>query len=190
MISYDIYKRIKIALPQMDITDPSGWSNQPADDKIQVVSSSTSDVHKVTVWGTQITTGKIFSEEITLDGTTAVDSVRDDWDDLLGFFSGVKRGDYTIPVGNLTLREKTGGDTIQTISAGKISKGFLFLNLPGEIAEIIVDIGRLYHGKTYVTSLTGAPCADKEQLKTEQDLYLATDGYDAKITMKIYEQSA
>lgn len=132
-------------IPVMDITAWSGFTNQPNNDGIEVVSDSASDTQKITIFGTTVTTGAFCYETVTLTGVTAVATTKTDWGNIIGAFLGEIDGTEVVPaVGTITIREASGDQTITTIAAGKISKGMVVLDLDGEDISAIVVSGNVY----------------------------------------------
>lgn len=96
------------------------FGNQPASDTISVVSSSVADTtQKCRLIGTTQGGQVVVSEEVSLTGTVAVDSVKANWGLLLGaILDGVCAG-------TVTIKEKSGGLTICTIAPAALTAGIL-----------------------------------------------------------------
>ncbi len=94
------------------------FGNQPANDAVEVVSSSASDTTRtVTIYGTTNGSDTTVAETVTLNGTTAVATTKTDWGIVLGVeLSGVT-------VGTITIREASGDATITTIAPTSVSAG-------------------------------------------------------------------
>lgn len=94
------------------------FTNQPANDAIEVLSSSAADTtQSVTVYGTTNGTDTVVAETIALNGTTPVASVKVDWGVILGW-------ELSAPcAGTVTLREASADQTISTATTGVLSKG-------------------------------------------------------------------
>jgi hypothetical protein len=99
----------------------SAFANQPNNDQLTLESSNAADTDiTVTVIGT--TTGGVVTvvEAKALDGTdatTAVDTVKTDW----GYVLALKLNKAA--QGNIIVKEKSGGLTVATITAGQTSLG-------------------------------------------------------------------
>ncbi len=102
------------------------FTNQPANDAIEVISNSISDTQQLTLWGTTNGGVVLVSETITLTGTTAVTTAKSDWGVLLGV--EVPYGQKPA-AGTITIREASGNAAITTLTAGQRRKGVV--NVPG-----------------------------------------------------------
>jgi uncharacterized protein (UPF0333 family) len=86
------------------------FTNQPANDGIEVVSASAADTTQtVTIIGTTTGTDTVVAETVTLNGTTPVATTKTDW----GVVLALKKSAAT--AGTVTVREASAD---QTISAG------------------------------------------------------------------------
>lgn len=93
-------------------------ANQPANDIVQVVSSSAADTTQVvTLIGTTTGTNTIVVQTVALNGTTAVDSLKSDW----GIIVAVKLSASC--AGTVTIRKKTGPATIITLATTVLQAG-------------------------------------------------------------------
>lgn len=151
-----LHRAINRIIPIFELTAVS-TSNQPANDDIQVVSDNAGDTQQITLFG--IDNANIFQyHTITLNGTTAVDSVLNPkWKTLYGAFLGDRYGNISKrAVGTVTLKEKSGGLSIATIAAGKLSTGMLFFDVTGQ--DIILEniSGNTWFNPKGVASTTGA----------------------------------
>jgi hypothetical protein len=152
----EAFKQIKRIIPIFEVTAISA-SNQPANDDIQVVSDSTSDTQILTLQG--IDNSDVFqSVAITLNGTTAVDSVlTTKWKTFYGAFLGDKYGNISSrAVGTITIKEKSGGATIATIAAGKLSTGSFRFYLGGQNVVLENISGNTFFNTLAQASTTGA----------------------------------
>ena len=96
------------------------FTNQPANDGLEIGSSSADDVtQSVTVYGTTTGTDTVVAETIALTGTTFVSTVKTDWGAILGYELDAAC------VGTVTLREASGNATVSTIAAGSLTKGIV-----------------------------------------------------------------
>lgn len=150
-------------IPVFDVTAWSGFTNQPANDGVEVVSDSASDTQKITIFGTTVTTGVFCYETIILTGATAVATTKTNWGNIVGAFLGDINGQNVVPaVGTITIREASADQTITTIAAGKISKGLVAFDLDDEDISAIVVSGNVYAKQfavgatTLVTTANGA----------------------------------
>ena len=96
-----------------------GFTNQPAGDGIEIVSSSAADTTQtVTIYGTVTgSTTVVTSETVTLTGATEVPTVIVAWQNILGIELSAAT------VGNITVREASGDQTVTTITSGVLSAG-------------------------------------------------------------------
>jgi len=180
LLKSELFKRINYIVPLFDIGGSAFDNNAGINDIVQVISNSASDTGIITLVG--ITHGKndLVYETIKLNGTTAVDSVKEDWGSLYGVFLGDINGkNCSAAVGTITVRKKTGPATITTIAGTKRSIGTIILDLSGH--NITLQIGT---GNTWVN--TNKPPTINNSLKyaaagtlplcTKQYLYLLGDG--------------
>lgn len=132
-------------------------SNQPANDDIQVVSDNASDTQKITLFGID-NSDEFQVDTITLTGATAVNSVLNPkWKTLYGAFLGDKYGNISKrAVGTITIKEKSGGQTIATITTGKLSTGSLFFDVTGRDIAIENITGNTWFNPKGEASTTGA----------------------------------
>lgn len=94
------------------------FGNQPANDGIEVVSSSTADTTQtVTLIGTTNGGTTVVVQDVALNGTTAVASVKTDWGVLLAAKLSASCA------GTVTIREASGDAAITTITTGNLSAG-------------------------------------------------------------------
>ena len=94
------------------------FGNQPADDAVDVVSDSESDTtQEVTIIGTTHGGHVVVTETVTLTGTDAVTTTKDDW----GLILGVKIPDDC--AGTITVSESSGSATITTVAGEAASAG-------------------------------------------------------------------
>lgn len=96
-----------------------GFTNQPANDGVEILSSNNvADIGQtVTIIGTTNGGVVVVVEDIVLNGTTPVASVKVDW----GVILAVKVS--AALVGTLTVREASAGQTITTIAPAALSSG-------------------------------------------------------------------
>jgi hypothetical protein len=120
----------------------------PANDGVEIVSDSASDVNLITILGTKYGTNVLQYETVTMTGTSAASTVETAWNNIYGFFLGDIYGKKSsVAVGTITVREASANQTIGTITAGNRSRGSIAFNLSGK------DI--LFHnisGNTWVNS--------------------------------------
>lgn len=96
----------------------SAFGNQPANDGVSVLSDSALDVGQViTVIGTTTSSDAVSTEDLVLNGTNVVDSVKTDWGQILAVkFSAAAAG-------TVTIEESSGNADIKTFAAGTLSAG-------------------------------------------------------------------
>ena len=92
------------------------FTNQPANDAIEVVSDDAGDTSVVTLIGTTTGTDTVVVQNVTLNGLTAVASAKTDWGQLLA----VKKSPTT---GTITVREASADQTITTLTPAATAKG-------------------------------------------------------------------
>lgn len=97
----------------------SAFTNQPSNDIVEVLSANVGDTTQtVTIIGTTTATNTIVVETVTLNGTTAVPTVKTNW----GVIVAVKKSAATL--GTITVRKKTGAATITAgMTAAVLSVG-------------------------------------------------------------------
>ena len=96
----------------------AAFTNQPANDGIEVLSASAADTTQtITIIGTTTGTDTVVVETVTLTGTTAVSTVKTNW----GVVLAVKKSAAT--AGTVTIREASGNATITTLTALVLSAG-------------------------------------------------------------------
>lgn len=103
------------------------FTNQPANDGVEVISSSTADTQDLVIWGTTNGGVVVVAETVTLTGTTQVATVKTDWGVILG--AEIPNGQKPA-AGTITIREASGNATITTITAGNRRSGVV--NVPAD----------------------------------------------------------
>lgn len=94
------------------------FANQPANDSVSVHSDDAGDTTQiVTIIGTTTATDTVVVEEIALDGTNVVDSVKLDWGQILAVKLSASCA------GTVTVEENSGNADIITLATGVLSKG-------------------------------------------------------------------
>jgi len=142
-------------IPIMDIGAWSAFTNQPANDGVEVVSNSASDVGLCTIFGTTHVGGAFAFETITLNGVTAVATTKVDWGNVYGIFMGDINGKNITPaVGTITVREASADQTITTLAATKISKGLVQFDLTGKDVVVNAHSGNVFVRTTGVATAT------------------------------------
>lgn len=145
MLTRERFREIAYIIPLFQALAWSGFSNQPDGDKVTVVSDNAADTGKITIFGTNKTTGEFQYETVTLKGATPVDTTLDSFDDVVGAFLGDIYGKNTAAaVGTITLKKKTGGNAITTIAAGNLSTGLVGFSLQGQDVTVIQASGNLF----------------------------------------------
>jgi hypothetical protein len=139
------YKRPETIVPLLTLTNWAGFGNQPANDAVEVVSNSASDVGDCTIWGTDFVTGALCYEKVILNGTTPVSTVKTNWRNIISIFLGRETGkNITAAVGTITVREASADQTITTIAAGAFHAGMLIIRCPGKNVEVGNFSGNLW----------------------------------------------
>lgn len=133
------------------------FTNQPANDGVEVVSSNAGDTTQtLQICGT--TSGgderDVTCETITLNGTTQVSTVKTNWNNLL---TAVLSATTT---GNVTIREASGNATITTIAAGNTRAANL------ATALVSVNDSAITTSKINAAAVTVAKVADPLKTKS------------------------
>jgi hypothetical protein len=166
-------KTIKYIIPKFDVTDQAAFTNQPANDGVEIVSSSASDVGKCTIWGTTNGTTTMVSETVTLTGATPKATTKTDWGTIYAVFLGDSDGKNITPaVGTITVREASADQTICQIAVGKISKGSVIFALP--TSTITLDT---ISGTLYMKTLGVATSSNGKTLTSSKPIELRTSDY-------------
>lgn len=182
----------KFIFPIITLTNWSGFTNQPAGDGVEVLSSSASDTQVCTVWGTD-TSGTLRYEQITLNGTTAVSSTRVNWQDIVSVILAEYDGSSVTPaVGTVTVREASGNAAITTITAGNIHSGMLIVDCQHEDIEINISYGNVYFSNlsnipTATTGLKIKGAYSARYKNTQYSTKLISDDVGASIQLVIFE---
>lgn len=155
----ELYKVMKRIIPVFEVTTLPA-SNQPANNDVQVLSNNAGDTQDITLFGVD-NNNAFQTHKVTLNGVTAVDSVLNPkWKTIYGAFLGDIYGNISArATGTITIREKSGGQAIATITAGKLSTGIVLFELPGVDIEIENMDGNTWFspfGSGNVASSTGA----------------------------------
>lgn len=188
----------KYTIPVIDVLSTSGFTNQPADDDVQVISSSASDTGLITIWYEEQTTGILKSATKNLNGTTAVDMIGSNTGgNVVGVFLGDIYGNpkfITPAAGTITVREKSGQQTITTLSAGDINTGRAIFKLPHKDIMLVNFTGNSWYAVDYNYDdevgrkyMTGLMARDEHISEKENDGLLTvhsdTDGSTIEITV-------
>lgn len=97
---------------------PGNFSNQPANDGVEILSDNAGDTQDATVWYTRNGEGDtVFSETVTLTGTSEVALTHTDVQLVLGVELA------SAPDGTVTVREASGDQTITTITGSATTAG-------------------------------------------------------------------
>jgi hypothetical protein len=175
------FRQSAYVIPAFDLLAWSGFTNQPANDGVEVVSNSASDIGKCTIFGTTHGTGAFAHETITLNGTNAVSTSKTDWGNIYGVFLGDVDGQNVTPaVGTITVREASGDQAITTIAATKISKGMIALDFGGKdvIYRFLTASGNVWKRVNGVVSATNGFQYIGQEMREEYipgHLYLISD---------------
>jgi len=117
-----------------DVTPGIGFTNQPAGDDVEVLSSDAGDTTQiVTIKGTLNGTDTVTSVNVNLNGLTAVSTSGTSWGKILRVTCNAANA------GNITIREKSGGLPIATIPISAVAS---------HVGNAVVSIAA---GDTYVT---------------------------------------
>ncbi len=187
------FKILDRIIPVFQVTAWSGFTNQPANDAVEVVSSSASDTGKITIFGTTYSTGAFAYETITLNGITAVATTKTDWGNVYGTFMGDIYGrNFAKAVGTITIREGSGDLAITTIAAGNLSKGLVAFDLSGYNVVLENITGNTFWNIVAVpTADTGGQMAGRMSAevrhKSGQYLYLISDATGSTAQVYVYE---
>lgn len=189
--SEERYKRPETIVPLLTLTNWSGFANQPANDGVEIVSDSASDVGDCTIWGTDYVTGALCYEKVILTGTDAVSTVKTNWANIIGVFLGRETGkNITAAVGTITIREASANQAITTITAGNFHSGMLIVRAPGKNLEVSNFSGNLWwHNFKTATSSN----AVKENgivnvcINTKEYLTLISDNTGASLQVVVME---
>lgn len=94
------------------------FANQPANDTVSVHSTDAGDTTQtVTIIGTTTATDTVVVEDVALDGTNVVDTVKTDWGQILAVIIDASCD------GTVTVEEKSAGANIVQLTTGQLSKG-------------------------------------------------------------------
>jgi len=152
-------KTMAYTIPIFQCGSYNGFTYQPSNDGVTVVSSSASDVGKITFFGVQQTTNKLVYETVTLNGTTAVNTTRTDWLAIRGAFLGTVDGkESTRAVGTITIKKLTGAQSITTIAVGNRSVGTMMFVLSGLLCTLDTLTGNTFAKE--ITSNTATSIID------------------------------
>jgi len=168
-------------IPMFDLLSWSGFTNQPANGGVEILSDNAGDVGKCTIFGTTHSTGAFAYETITLTGVTAVATTKTDWGNVHGVLLGDIYGKNITPaVGTITIREASAAQTITTLAATKISKGMVAFDLAGKDIILNVHEGNVWKrcagvvttANGFKLNLTGGNIKEE---RIEAMLYLISD---------------
>lgn len=155
-------------IDSVDVTPGIGFTNQPANDKVQILSSNAADTSKViTIVGTTFGTDTVVTENITTNGangTTPVSSVKADW----GIILRVTNNSVTGSAGNITIREFSGGLTIATIpssgAASHVGNALVSVSAGDSYVTLVADAGTTKQIGIEGTDASGATIRDSQAL--------------------------
>jgi hypothetical protein len=193
MLMIQKFKKQGYVIPLFQIGG-AAFTNMPNGDAVEVLSNNAGDTNKLTIFGTNKTTGLLKYETVTMNGTNAVATDEDDWGNVYGLFLGDIYGkNSTVAVGTITAREASGNLEITTIGAGVRSRGSQIFLLPGRDVNIHFGSGNTWknanHTGVYPTvnnSLKYAAAAVKEEGIREY-LYLLGDGSGSTAQIEVTE---
>jgi len=111
-------------------TAGAGFTNQPQNDAVELVSSDTSDTTAtVDIYGTTFRTNTVVKETVTLNGTTVVTTTKTDW----GYILGVELS--AACTGTITVREASANATITTIAPAATTAGISLITTTCETGK-------------------------------------------------------
>lgn len=189
----EMYKKPKVIIPEMLITNWSAFTNQPDGDGLEVISDSASDTGLCTIWGTSKLTGELKSETVTLKGTTEVKTTMLQWDDIIAVFLGDKSGgNIKAAVGTITIREASGNQAVTTISAGAFHSGMLMIDARGHNVEIDNASGKIYWNTLSVASATNGyydagTASNRFRVAVKDYLSIISDNTGCTTSVIVYE---
>ena len=192
MRTSDAFNVIDYIIPITEITAVS-TTNQPANDGVEVVSSSASDTQQITLWGNPNGSTDIVYETITLTGTTAVSTIKTDWGTIYGAFLGDQYGLISSrAVGTITIREASGDLAITTIAVGKLGTGQQRFALAGRKVGIENILGVTYFNTGNALATTTSASAQMEARMTisttvDSFLTLVSDGTGSTLQVYVFK---
>jgi hypothetical protein len=139
----------------------AAFTNQPANDGVEVVSSSALDItQSATVYGTTQGTDTVVKETVALNGTTAVSTTKTDWGVILGVVLSA------VCAGTVTFREASGNATITTITTGNLSSGVeaVTTSYPTTTPTVVANGATTKQVGLYGTALDGTAQGDSQAL--------------------------
>lgn len=136
------------------------FTNQPANDGVEVISSSTSDTQYLDIWGTTNGGVVVVRERILLTGTTAVSTTKVNWGVILGV--EIPNGLGAAAVGTITVREASGNATITTITAGQRRSGVVVVPSAQQAAFLKAPFCYASGSSTKVVGAVGVDAAGDE----------------------------
>lgn len=152
------YKQIQSVIPITEVTAYSGFTNQPANDDIELISDSSSDTQLITLL--YLDNSDVLQQvTTTMNGVTqVVVASAPKPKTLLGAFLGDKYGNISKrAVGTITIREASGNATITTITAGKLATGVQRFYMPGKNVTLENISGNTwFDSNNTIPSTTGA----------------------------------
>jgi hypothetical protein len=189
MLTKELFKKQKYIIPLFDVLQYSGFSNQPNDDEVEVVSNNAADTQLCTIWGTD-TSDNYQYETVTLKGQTAVKTTKK-WKTVVGVFLGDVYGKNSVAAtGTITIREASGDAQITTISATKRSTGNIRFLIRGLNITIFNASGNLYYNTiewpTADNSMT-LTAKEKGYIRVEDYITFHSDGTGAAVQIMVWE---
>lgn len=152
-----------------------GFTNQPSNDGVTVVSAGAGDTTQtITIIGTTTGTDTVVTEDIALNGAAPVNSVKVDWGQILGYSLDAACA------GIVTVSETSGGLTISTIAAGLLTKGMDAVTGTSiatfNVAPIIAGVGGATTKQLGLigTDAAGATIYDSQALNGTADVTMNT----------------
>lgn len=132
------------------------FTNQPANDGVEIVSSAVGDTTQtITIIGTTTGTDTVVAEDVALNGTTQVATVKVNWGAILA----VKLS--AACTGTITVREASGNATIVQLAPAALSAGVLTITAASQPAyglapTVVADAGTTQQVGVKYTNTSGS----------------------------------
>jgi hypothetical protein len=153
------FKTREYSIPRFQISTWNGFSNQPANQGVELISNNVGDVGKCTVIGTTFGTNNIVLETVQLNALTAVPTVKTDWGNILGVMLCNADGTSCVQaIGTVTCRRANDDAAICTVAASKLSTGLIAFNIVNKNFLFNVKSGQVWFST--VSTPTTANVAD------------------------------
>jgi hypothetical protein len=189
------YKKQGYVIPLFQVGG-TAFTNMPANDGVEIISNSGSDVNKITIFGTTYGTGALAYETVTMLGASQKATTKVDWDNILGVFLGDIYGkNSTVAVGTITVREASGNATIITLTAGVRSAGSQVFLLPGRDVIMHFITGNTYKNANHeliyptVSNSWKNGAGDVKLEAIREYLYLLGDASGSTVQIEVTEDT-